>query len=440
MTDKAQKKSNIVCHYIQLFLLLIILEVMALAFVALIPRSYIKKNLEQSANYLCEKDVFFYASSTDKATKIDRYADSILLNITYYYNEVHPVSSVMSSSYYFTPTNNENYNLLTAVTNELSPTLEYSRYWHGSIAIVRPLLILFDIEEIYIFICVILAFMLLALLILIAKQIGKAGAFCFIAATIMTSMWYVPMSLEYTWTILIMLITSIITLLKLKSNHCDFTILFLTVGNITAYFDFLTTETLTFLVPAVLIITYNYTSGKIISFSKEFKSLTQYGIIWFIGYIFTHLAKWTLASIILKRNIFLDAFNQAKYRAVGQADELSFFSQRIGAEARNISNLFPFSTLGSSSLIFAIVFFAFTLSVIFLIRKEKNCFNHLLLIIAVIPYIRYFVLGNHSYLHHFFTFRAQFATIFCLGLIITYGSDRILIAKEWKKLWKKKSN
>ena len=36
----------------------------------------------------------------------------------------------------------------------------------------------------------------------------------------------------------------------------------------------------------------------------------------------------------------------------------------------------------------------------------------------IIPYIRYIVLHNHSYVHSFFTYRAQMATIIAVVLIV----------------------
>ena len=38
--------------------------------------------------------------------------------------------------------------------------------------------------------------------------------------------------------------------------------------------------------------------------------------------------------------------------------------------------------------------------------------------IGCIPYIRYLVLHNHAYLHNFFTYRAQLATILAMILIL----------------------
>lgn len=38
--------------------------------------------------------------------------------------------------------------------------------------------------------------------------------------------------------------------------------------------------------------------------------------------------------------------------------------------------------------------------------------------VGIIPYVRYLVLHNHSYVHFFFTYRAQAATIMALFFIL----------------------
>ena len=48
----------------------------------------------------------------------------------------------------------------------------------------------------------------------------------------------------------------------------------------------------------------------------------------------------------------------------------------------------------------------------------------LMIILGVIPYIRYIVLSNHSLRHSFFTFRSQLPTIMCIILIFINCSDK----------------
>lgn len=424
--------------YIIVFITLIAAEFIALTSVALIPKSALRDNITKSADYLCDNKVFFYANQNDPSSKIDRYADSILLNIAYNYDHKHPFPSVMSSSYYYDETKNENVNLKTAVTDNPKPTLEYSRYWHGSILIIRPLLILFNIEQIYIMNYIILFSLLGMLIFSIYKHIGKGAAFSFIVTCIMVSIWYVPMSLEYTWTMFIMLVSSIVCLHKLRNNHSNFLIFFFAIGNITAYVDFLTTETLTLLMPMILIIIHSHINSKTEGVLNASKRYISYGLSWLSAYLLTWLAKWSLASIILQENVFNTALNQATYRSIGATENVSGITESLSACARNLGCIFPFVLSKERALLLISIFSFIILSIVYLIHKEKCVTNYLLLCIAFVPYVRYFVLGNHSYLHYFFTYRAQMTTLFCIGLVLVYGSDQAMLTKEWSKIWKKK--
>ena len=155
------------------------------------------------------------------------------------------------------------------------------------------------------------------------------------------------------------------------------------------------------------------------------------GVLWIIAYVLMWLAKWSLSSIILKINAFEAALKQAEVRTIGNAAK-SILEQYTGAVFRNIALLFPLNfgkTYGEVVLIFLGVVFG-VLCIWFLYRKNKvedGWLLKLLMLIGVIPYIRYIVLSNHSYLHYFFTYRAQLVTITILFYVIFTSIDKKLI-------------
>jgi len=78
-------------------------------------------------------------------------------------------------------------------------------------------------------------------------------------------------------------------------------------------------------------------------------------------------------------------------------------------------------------------------------KTSKECYiKFTLLLIAVIPYIRYIVLLNHSYHHSFFTFRAQLTSLIAISFIIIYSIDKKIrdniVSKSNKILKKEKNN
>lgn len=412
-----------IIKYIAAFVIIIFSELVLLTAVAVIPQASIQKHVHESATYFTSKPVFYQANKQDRSSIIDRYADSILMGIAYSYDEKEPLKSVLQSQYYHQDTANENDNLLAAVQNNLEPNYEYSRYWHGSIAIVRPMLTLLNIKQLYITLAVIMLLLGICLIFFSKKYINLKIVLGLVISSIAISIWYVPMSLEYVWNFLIMMTVSIFVILKFQKGRRDFALLFFATGSITAYFDFLTTETITLLIPLVLLLTMLEEHNELQNFKNGIRT-TFFSILqWGIGYALTFLSKWTIASIVLQKNCFAQAISQAEYRIGGETTEVTYIQELLGALVQNISCLFPFSFLGKSGYGMAILTFFAILIIYYLFKDTKNScyFSNLMFVIASIPYIRFLVLGNHSYLHHFFTYRAQMTTILCLWLALNYG-------------------
>ena len=417
------------------FLVLTFLEVFLLSAVSLIPRSAIRKHTQESAEYLLEKPVFYRVVKQDPASNIDHYADAILLNILYHFDSAHPVTSPLSASYYYTDTRNENENLYTAVTSDVTPTYDYFRYWHGSTIFIRPLLTILNIRQIYIFFAIILAILFVVLFTQLTKSGHTICALAMSVALLSVSFWFIPMSLEYIWCFLIMLIAGILTILLYQKKQEVSGLFFLLVGNITAYFDFLSTETITLLFPLALLLILMQENNRLSDAKTGFKIILSRSVCWGFGYLASWIAKWSITSIALKRNIFAQALSSASTRVNGDAGSLHGPALSINAFLRNIACIFPFNFMKGYGYIAAIGVFALLLMVYYLFRKneKKNYMPWLFTVLYCIPYIRFLTLANHAFLHYFFTYRAQFASIFCLCMIFYYGVDWKLVSKKFLK-------
>lgn len=432
--DKSQRIQTYLIWLLS-FLALTAMEVFLLAGVSLIPRQAIKTHTQESAEYYMEKEVFYRIQSNNPASQIDHYADAILLNVLYHFDSKHPIASSLTASYYYTDTQNENANLLTALTSNVEPTYDYFRYWHGSTVLVRPLLTFLNIQQIYIMFAVMLATLTAILLILLFRYRHPACAWSVILSYVAVSFWFIPMSLEYIWCFLIMITAGIIIILCNQKKKTVTGLFFLLIGNLTAYFDFLTTETLTLLFPLALLLISMYEDNRLQSAKDGFKLVICHSLSWGIGYLSSWIAKWTITSIVLSRNVFGEAFSSASVRVNGSTETAHGVVLSINALFRNISCLLPFNLIKSNGAAFALCGFIFLLIIYYLFRKsEKNNFiPWLLATLCAIPYLRYLILANHSFLHYFFTYRAQFTSIFCLCMIFHYGIDRKLVSKTFQK-------
>lgn len=405
--------------YIAVFVIALMVMLGMLVLAAKIPRSAIRANVRESAEYLCSGELFGTVAEGVEGSKIDRYADSILLAIAYQYSDRQPLTSVMWSSYYFTEYQNENDNLLDVVTYDYEPNRQYLRYWHGSNAIVRPLLTVFELREIYVLNAVLLAILAVLLLVLLVRNRAFAPAIGVAAGLVLTAVWYVPRSLEYTWAYLLMLLMSIVAVklaLNGKQNRLGF--LFLVGGMVTNYLDFLTTETLTMLVPLLLILWLDRQKKAAQTFPTLLKRAGKPVLAWGCGYVGMWGMKWVTASVVLGENVLPYVSGHIEERLGGDIG-ISFWKYITGAVTRNIGCLFPLEygvagKIAGAALLLAVIYVAYVY------HRKQICKEWILLyaLVGLVPYVRYIVLHNHSYLHFFFTYRAQMATVLAVVLIL----------------------
>lgn len=414
--------------YIAVFLAAVLVLTGMLTLSAVIPRSAIQENMLSSAEFLCDGPLFGTVLEGVEGSRIDRYADSILLAMAWQYDSENPLESVMLSSYYHTPYQNENQNLLEAVTKALPANQQYLRYWHGSIAILRPLLTVCSLEQIYLLNAIVLAVLSLWLLALLCRKKAFVPAFGIALGLGMTSSWFVPLSLEYTWAYLVMLVVSLAAV-KLawagKWQHMG--ILFLLSGMVTNYLDFLTTETLTLLVPLLILLWIGCREAAFRPAAFAVKAI----LFWSLGYVGMWAAKWLLAAAVLRENVMPYVVGHVSERIGGDLG-LSLGRYMTGAVLRNIKCLFPleYGTAGIAAFL-ALVLFASYIGYVYQKKQISRARMGLFAVLGLIPYVRYLVLHNHAWLHCFFTYRAQLATVLAAVMIVEELTD-------WK-CWKKKA-
>ena len=386
-----------------------------LVLTCLIPRQVIRPQMLRSAEFLCEGKLFGDVLPGVTSSRIDRYADSILLGIAWQFDSQHPLLSVMKSSYYTLFYQNENRNLLDAVQEDRPANQQYLRYWHGSAGVVRLMMVFLTLPQIYTLHAVVFSLLLLLLVFRLLRQGDLAGAAAFLAGMIGISLWFVPLSLEYTWVFLILLIQMNLVLLpsfpKDWSRRCLF---FLISGMLTNYLDFLTCETVTLTVPLLFMIRQDHRTGRK---SAAWRSLLAAALSWLIGYAGMYLLKWGLAAVVMGENVLPYVTDHVGERVAGSVG-LGFFRERLEILLRNIGCLFPWNyglagKLISGLLIAAAVYFVYSCR-----RHFDPGLTAQYTVIALIPYLRFLVMANHSYLHYFFTYRAQCAALIAVVLII----------------------
>ncbi|MBR3580174.1 MAG: hypothetical protein IKN95_04150 [Lachnospiraceae bacterium] len=391
----------------------------------------IQEKMEESADYLCEDIVFPYMESEDvKPSCIDRYADSILLNIAYSFEPDNRIKSVMESSYYYTRYQNENRNLRDAVYKGEAKNQQYLRYWHGSAGIMRVLHTFLNIKQIYIWHGILFAVLFAVLAFLLVRAHCAVYAVLLGLSLVAVSIWYVPFSLEYTWSFLCMFVFSIaavIMVLRGKDKYLGY--LFMLSGMVTIFLDFLTTETVSLMIPLLLTII-------IIRRKRAEKPDILYAvkaaILWGIGYVGMWAMKWITASIVLGENVMPMVTGHIEERMAGDLGDMSLLPYLWLALKRNVTCLFLLD-YGLTGAIIAGVLFVIILYFTYVYHKKKIDWKYIIffLILGLVPYLRILVMRNHSTLHYFFVHRALCISVFTF---LTAAAEVI----DGKRMFKKK--
>ena len=399
----------------------------ALVAAAAIPNERIYDNMYESAFFF--KDHAPYVNESQLRLVQDNYADVILLNVTWNMGS-DPLVSTLNSAYYDgndgTTDYGENWGFYCALEGT-PPNKDYSRYWHGMAALIRPFMLFTDIDGIKL-IGVITAFVLLAVnaaLLLKKRQYFAAGAL--VAALMCVHVWNIGISLEYQPAVLVTLALLPLYIL-FEKNDGALSIFAVISGVMIAFFDFLTCETLTILIPLLIVFIMRKQDNRLPGFRGCFMLTMKCGAAWFLSYAGAYIVKWSAASLVTGENKFAAALTSVEERLVGEAEELDPVAQFFLAPLANISTLFggedrvSWGNIAAGLVISAVVFGA----IFYLFRcREKfdRSFTLIMLILGALPIARFFLLNNHSYLHEFFTYRALASTILALFAMLWYSLE-----------------
>lgn len=392
---------------------------------ALIPRDAIADNVKKCADYYSNRYMFQQMTKDEDSTVVHNYADLVWLNIAWFQNSDAPFTSAIDARFYEGEGIYKSESLIEAVYDEASADQSYSRYWHGALVFIKPLLTMLDISGIRCMnaaVCVCLALGLSAMLLRRRRFALFVGYW---TALILCFAYIVPICMEYMPCFVIMHIAGMVCIARGENwDNNKIQTFFAIVGAVTCFFDFLTNEILTLFVPLIFLICVR---DKKIS-TEKYRTIAEgirSGASWLFGYAFTWLSKWLLCLFTLGKEAFGKAISDGAYRMAGTVPSIEQ-NQIAGAIVKNLNRLFPFNLLQSEAEVwlaaFAAVFVLFC--VFFLYRKEKMPRGvWALLLIACAPYVRYAALNNHSCLHPFFTFRTQMITVIALFAAFEKGID-----------------
>lgn len=389
--------------YCLTFILTAIICIVLLIVTALIPKELVKSNMVKSSEEMYDISyIYFFNNQKNRAFLIHNYPDPITFNLTYSLDSKKPFTSSILTKYYASKKFGEKVNVREKAYFDCKPNKEYYRYWHGNMFLVKTLMLVFDYKNILIFLSVIL----IAFALLITYNLYKKNrllALLFLISNLVCHVYVTFYCLEYIYMFLLSYIMSLIAFKLIDKDESKIICFFIIGGVLANFFDFLTTETLVFTLPFFIIFYF----GRNKSFKDSLKFFLKSLIAFLLGYSLMWILKWLILIIIYKQlpNDFLNTHIEERGFSLVAVKKEPFKSIYD-----NLKLIVPFCYLNNNLVILIII--CYICYVIWLIiRKKIDSKGIILLLISIIPMLRYFVLYKHSIDHTFFTYRALLPSI-----------------------------
>ncbi len=296
---------------------------------------------------------------------------------------------------------------LKAVLNDKDPSemhlREYSRYWHGYLLYLKPLLLLFTWEQL---VWIELA-LHIVLLITVAVLAVKKKLSCVVPAMVAGLLFMKPELMTVSLTMSVCLIITMAAMifqlckgdwLEQKGWYPEF---FLCVGILTSYFDFLTYPIMTLGFPLCLYFMSREQEGV----WAAIKRIVGYSFCWGVGYAGMWASKWVIADITLQTGTIKDALWNVigRTEAIGGRPRMNggFYVVSLNLQEYG-SSIYPVM----AGVLMAAVVVMIILALCNKVSVKTVCQTIVpFLIIAVIPFAWIVVVQHHSALHARFTFR-----------------------------------
>lgn len=396
-----------------LLVLLCLVGYIMLVMVYFIPTDAMKSKMQASSNIFLKEGSYTHLTG-NQVEQLDNYTDSLMLLTASNPRNENIWKSAVHTSHYVADGYDPCQTLLYLYTeNDIDKDVRnetYSRYWHGYLVILKPLLYFCSYPSIR----YIMMFVQIALFTLLVVKLADKNK-TLIIPVLLTWIFLNPavtmMSLQYNSVFIVTFVSMIIIAYKSEKWQDKplyiWGILFLVTGALTSYLDLLTYPLITLGIPATLWFSFNYSA----SIKENLKKIIFISGFWTTGYSVMWGSKWLLGSIITGENILREASDAIQFRTSSNLYEQSF----------NFSDVILNQFKSSYSIIWIVLIIAVLFAIITGTKKQMLNIFVPCIFIAVYPLVWYAVLKNHSFIHSFFTYRELAITLYAgITFIVIY--------------------
>lgn len=285
--------------------------------------------------------------------------------------------------------------------------VEYARYWHGYLVVLKPLLFLTSFNTIRIIASTVQLLLVGAVALACSRRKEEFLGWGFLVSVPFLYYFSLFTSLSLSICFYLMAVLLLVQLrwdgqLRKKGWYGA---LFLTAGMATAYFDFLTYPLVTLGFPLCVCLYFEKNGAK-----EACRKLVGYSVQWGVGYLGLWAIKWVLADVLTGSNTIQDGIGTIFTRTDAAAD-----STRIEGFLKVLK--LNASVYGNRAFLLLILGIAAWL-LIHICRKRDDIYRErftagaVLFLVALYPFIWFFLTQNHSEQHWIYTFKIFSVSIF----------------------------
>lgn len=397
-----------------------LLGLISLTLVYLLPTERMEQNVKSSMDIFYTESVYPQQVSGYKATQLDNETDAImLLGAIYDGGNYSAIKQAMRAARVDISDVPSKCNVLIKYAwenQEPDSVSEYSRYWHGYMLWLKPLLLFFDYADIR----MLNMMFQTALLLWLVKELTEKKMTKLLIPLMLAVMVINPvaaaMSMQFSSIYDIVLISMILILHYHEKWSCKrkYPYFFFGLGMVTVFFDFLTYPMAALGIPLVLVLFLEKKDLK-----KGLQDVVTYSICFAAGYAGMWAGKWIMASIILGENIIAEAMGQAGVHsgaALINGKELSHFD----VIWKNIKVLVKWPYIITMAV-------AFCVYIIRMIQNKAVVFPVArvipIILVCMIPFAWIWITSSHAAWCYWYTYRGIAVAVFGGFSILTVISE-----------------
>ena len=289
---------------------------------------------------------------------------------------------------------------------------EYSRYWHGYLLYLKPLLMLFNWQQLTTVGVLLQVILMLAVICLSIrrKQLGVALAMAVGFLFMKPVLVLVSLAMTVCWVITLAALIFMLyknDRLQEKKLYPEF---FLMTGVLTSYFDFLSYPVVTLGFPLCAFFLININND----LKLKLQRLIGYSVCWGIGYAGMWALKWVIADVTLHTGTIKDALWSiiGRTEAIGGRHRINGGFYVIGLNLQEYDRaIYPVMAAAVALISLVLIVIACRMS------GMKKVLMSLVpyAVIFCIPFVWIIVVQHHSALHARFTFRIIAIAVLAVG-------------------------